>query len=491
MKTLFKLLVSVFALMLLAGCAAEGAEPTEVPPTETVAATEAAEPTELAATEPEKIPFEDYEYRYTDERDRAWEEDVVFLAKTFLGEYPMKGHPLLNNKEVMYFKPNNFAEPRNLYQKDLRDAFVADLETLIQNIPVLTDMEIVYELHRIVAKLSDLHSYVDLPVNEIFVFMVEPFYSDTGMELRIVRIPAQYQNALFGELVSINGVPVDEVLDRLGRYISHEWEFGKMYRMTHTFHNGLIMRKEALQIAGIVGAEDTTAKLEIITEQGERIVAEVPAVTSAVYKQTEKAMGDWFSSGLISYDDYWAINYYLRYEEENDLCYIRFNRLQEMTNYRFFAFLEDIKKQVTKESCKKIVVDLRLDGGGTATQMHEDLIAVLRKSTAEQIYILIDAASYSEAILLPVDLRQNLENAVIVGTPGGQGPNFFASCSYNYLPNSGHMFATSTAYFLGWPDYEYETLMPDITVYQTLEDYKQGIDTVMEYVRNAAVTDNG
>ena len=478
------------SMLMLAACGSDENPSTETLsteplPTETIAATEATEPTEVAATEPEKIPFEDYEYLYTEERDRAWEEDVVFLAKAFLGVYPMRGHPLITNKDYFQYKDINYMETRNFYQKDLQDAFVADLESLIDNIPVLTDTEIVYEMQRIVAQLSDLHSYVNLPTTDIFVFMVEPFYSDDGMELRLVRLPAEYQDALFGELVAINGVPIDEVVERLGQYISHEWEYGKMKNMTSIYHTGIIVRKEALQVAGIVGAEDTSAKLEIITEQGERIVAEVPAVATSEYKNVAKVYGDWPHDDISYHKDYGDVNYYFQYEKENGMLYIRFNREQEMTDYRFFAFFEDIKKQATDENCKKIVVDLRTNGGGNATRMHEDLIELLSKTAAEQIYVLIDSASYSEAILLPVDLRQNLPNAILVGTPGGQSPNFFASSWSHNLPNSGHLFSASVAYSLGWPDYEYETLMPDITVYQTLEDYKQGIDTVLEYVRNA------
>lgn len=480
-----RMLIGMLVLVLfLTGCTAGEIAPAEVPPTETITATEATEPAELAATEPEKIPFADYEYLYTDERDRAWEEDVVFLAKFYLGQVETYGHPLLVNEESQVWKPQNYIDFRNFYREDLRDTFVADLEALIRNIPVLTDTEIVYELQRIVAKLSDLHSHVYLPVTDLFVFTVEPLYSDEGMELRLVRLPAEYQHALFGELVAINGVPIDEVVERLGQYIAHEWEYSKMFYMTNPLQTGLIGRKEALEMAGIVDAEDTAAELEVITEQGERIVIEVPAVAATESKNVAKVYGDWLHDKISYYEGYQDSNYFLRFEEEYQLLYIRFNQMYEMTDYRFSEFLADIKKQSANEACKKIVVDFRLNGGGKGLELHDDLIEVLGKATADQIYILIDQASYSDAILLPVEMRQKLSNAVIVGMPGGQSPNFFAGAAYT-LPNSGCAFWVSGLCYSYSPDYEYETLMPDITVYQTLEDYKQGIDTVMEYVRNA------
>ena len=208
----------------------------------------------------------------------------------------------------------------------------------------------------------------------------------------------------------------------------------------------------------------------------------MPAVAATEYKNVAKVYGDWGHANLSYYENYRDVNYYLRYEEEKQLLYIRFNQVMEMNDYRYFAFIEDIKKQSADENCKKIVVDFRANGGGNGLTLHEDFIEVLGNSAAEQIYILIDPASYSDAILLPVEIRQNLSNAVIVGTPGGQSPIFFAGRSYA-LPNSGHYFGVSMGGYNYWTDYEHETLMPDITVYQTLEDYKQGIDTVLEYVR--------
>ena len=38
-------------------------------------------------------------------------------------------------------------------------------------------------------------------------------------------------------------------------------------------------------------------------------------------------------------------------------------------------------------------------------------------------------------------------------------------------------------YYIGWPDYEHDTLLPDICIYQTFEDYANSVDTVLEAVK--------
>ena len=481
LSSIVRILCVVFAgSMILTGCNLGD---------DTLAITTERMPTESASASPTEPPLEsnhfskDYVYRYEDSRDRAWEEDVVFLANAFLGDSLTKGHPLFVDKEIVTYKPGLEVKFQSFYNAQMRAAFILDLELLIRNIPKLSDTQIIYKMQRIVAKLNDLHSYVNITGSDIFVFMAEPFYSDEGMQLRMVRLPIAYEDALYGELVAINGIPIDEVIERLGQYVSHEWEYGKMFNLTSMLSTNLINKKDALQAAGIVAPEDTTAEFEIITEQRKHIVAEIPALSSEEYKAAEKAKGDWFSMGLMSYNDYYSVNYFLRFEEENEMLYIRFNREVEMTDYRFSQFFEDIKTQSQNKNCEKIVVDLRLNGGGNGTQMHDDLIQILSQSTAENIYVLVDSASYSDGVLLSLDLQQNLPNAVIVGTPGGQGPNFFATGVFYTLPNSGFMIAVSCQYFMWRSDYQHETLMPDITIYQTLEDYKQGIDTVLSYIR--------
>ena len=467
-------------LMLLTACAPESSETTA--PSETVPPKETFLPTEtMEVTEPEDNPFVNYTYRYTDDRDRAWEEDVVYLARIALGLTPYNGHPLLIKEEAQVWKMDNFVDFQCFYREDLRNDFITGMEQLILDIPALSDIEILYEMERVVAQLSDLHSYVYLPPSEIFVIMTEPFYSEEGMQLRVVRLPAEYKDALYGQLISINGIPIDEVLERVGQYISHEWEYGKMYYMTNMIPTGMIIRKEALQIAGIVGEEDTSAEFGILTEEGTQILAEIPVVDGSGYKETEKVMGDWYSSDRFSYDRYMDINYFFRYEKENEMMYIRFNREAEVTDYRYRDFFAEIKDELAEGTCEKIVVDLRFNGGGYTTPL-ANLIGILTQAEVPQVYILIDPASYSGAVTLAVELRQKVPNSLIVGTPAGQSPNFFAGRNYT-LPNSGNIFLISSVCYSYWPDYTYETLMPDIIVYQTLDDYKNGIDTVLEYVK--------
>lgn len=52
------------------------------------------------------------------------------------------------------------------------------------------------------------------------------------------------------------------------------------------------------------------------------------------------------------------------------------------------------------------------------------------------------------------------------------------------LKNNDITFLVSSVFYNVWPEYEEETLMPDVLITPTIEDYMNGIDTELEAVLN-------
>lgn len=435
-----------------------------------------------AAKTPLSDSFAGYEYLYENERDRAWEEDAVYLSRLLLGEYPAKGHPLISDREFCIMKPGYYVDLDSFYSEERGIRFIDEIRLLISRIPELSDTEILYEMQRIIAGLSDMHSFLTLPITERFTFTAEPFYTDDGVELYAVRLPTEYRDALYARLTAINGVPIEQVLERLSVYISRESDAGMMaYLIGTIYFNGLLYRKEALQVIGVVGTEEDSAQFEFVTKQGEHITAELSAVTTKEQAQIDMAFGDWFSSDNFSYEHMMYTYYWYRFDKASKTVYLRFNRISEMLDYPVKDFFRDLGNDISGQSANTIIIDLRFNPGGAIPNF--DLVEAVLQLEIENSYVLIDGASNSGAVLLASELRQSVPNTLLIGQPAGQPPNFYADATRFSLPNSQCTIAISDAWYEYWPDYEYDVLMPDITVYQTLENYKQGIDTALEYVR--------
>jgi hypothetical protein len=77
---------------------------------------------------------------------------------------------------------------------------------------------------------------------------------------------------------------------------------------------------------------------------------------------------------------------------------------------------------------------------------------------------------------------QLTENVTFVGSPGGQPANFYAGVHDYTTPNLKISFRMSDTWWVNDRQDTDPALMPDVVVHQTLEDFKLGIDTVMEYI---------
>jgi C-terminal processing protease CtpA/Prc len=130
----------------------------------------------------------------------------------------------------------------------------------------------------------------------------------------------------------------------------------------------------------------------------------------------------------------------------------------------------------------KVILDFRANGGG---YVHESTLQGFVNACGwyetDGIYILIDGNCFSAGVLAPYYLRQAIEGAKLVGAPTGQGLWFPANSAWYEMPNSGVGFRVGDEITCAQRGWEGDALEPDVLIYQTLEDYKAGIDTVLQY----------
>lgn len=461
-------------------------ETTEPVTQETTEETTAAEPETEAteeSTEPEEqTAFADYVYIYEDQRDLEWEEDIVYLAQMYLGEGPVKGHAMLVDTWYSVWDIDNRITTRYFYDADLRDTFISEIHALIARVPELTDVEIIYGLQSIVALLQDAHTSVHLPTGEFFPYAVQKMEHNGELGLYVTRIPQKHSNLLYARLTAINGIDVQEVRTRLGKYASAENEYYKDHKIYNLYYGGLIMDKTALQAAGIVGAEEDTAVFSFLTQDGEAVDVELEALSQgAEYWSVGYVDCTPYARNFLSMSQYGDIKYFGTYLAEYDTYYIRLYNMQSETNNRLSQFLQEQTNEIKAVGgVSKLVIDVRQNPGGYG-DFSNDVIDYISASGVDVCCILMDEGSCSAAVWFPYRAGEKLDNVVLVGTPAGQPPNFLAgSSSYYELLNHDVYFTISSSYFELGPGFEGDAVIPDILVYQNLEDYMKGIDTQLQ-----------
>lgn len=463
------LIALILALLLLCGCQRAPV------PTETT-----------VPTQPPRAGFtgdvESYEFVYTDERDRAWEEDILFFAEKYLAEHSRVS-------EANFFTEYAFdlsgegevVLDNSAFDAQLREEFIASIDALLASIPEQSDTAIVNELRRIVVLLNDIHSGVypsEEEFGDILPVCYEPFYHENGVDFRVSIITGTKKELMSAKLISYNDIPVDELVEQLSAYIPHESDAALGFMLTGAYQYTGLNQKDLLVAAGIVRESDWYLTAEFETGDGvER--------HRLSFKNPER-VSDWEFHPMLTDEN-------LRYSHQGSYWW---EMLDEKTiyaqlttmvdNYGGYSidnlFSEIRTAMRDSEEPLKVILDFRGNGGG---YVHESCLKGFVSATEwyehDGIYILIDGNCFSAGVLAPYYLHEAIAGAMLVGAPTGQGLWFPANSAWYEMPNSGVGFRIGDEIVCAQEGWEGDALMPDVTVYQTVEDFETGIDTVLTW----------
>lgn len=488
-KNLWIILAAVLATLTLAACfltdpMASVSQPPETEPSQTEPGPTESEPTEgeetILPSKPEEllVTYQDYQCRY-EGRDGQWEEDVAVAAREVLANFlPFKDQYVLQlfskTGAYMYVNTNDY------YDKDMRVAFLQEIENLINRIPELTDAEITFELRKILTMDEGRGAWISWAAQQAFPLKVEELEHQGELGLYVVRTSQEHPELLYKRLTKINGIPIDQIIEQLRPYA----------QANTAYESDLFIRKydlknlEALQVIGIVEAGIDYADFSFADDSGTEITVTLYAQDSSTLRET----GIWedFKTRKITLHAqdgaYWCQTL------AGGQVYARISSCFEDEEYPTATFFADVLEQMkTQTQPATLILDLRENEGGKyPLDGLQSFLNELYAVKPEHVYVLIDHGTNGAAGMLAfLMMRYNLP-LEFVGLPAGCAPEGYGDNLLFTLPNSGLKLGVTTKYFVIRANYPYEALMADTIVYQSLSDYQQGIDTVLEYVCDSA-----
>lgn len=418
-----------------------------------------------------------YVHRYSDERNRKWEDIVLELANSFL--HPATGHVYLLDQE----KTHLFIEAdmvstsilRNAFDKKRYQYFVTSVEDIISRIDTMRDIEIGQALVALVNGLSESHTNSSLLFTRSHHFGFKILMDNDIPKVYCTGAHNDDASLLGTELIAINGLRIENILEKLRPYA---WGYDDFSR--DLYSNRYLRNWDLLEMLGIVEGEIATFTFMI--EDG-----------------LEKSV----QSSSISYDDlsayYQSNQFSLLYPEtgflmdssekqiwfkhlEDDTIYIRINSFWDLsdTDPDVLALIKYLSE--TKQS-RKLVLDLRGNPGGHFFSQRS-LFVALRDFGAPQKYILVDPVTNSASIVMSYILRNYTGDTFrIVGTKCWN-TNFARKTTTHKisLPGDGELTynIADASYYL---NDEGGLLQPDVELYWEYEDYINGLDTYLEWVK--------
>jgi len=157
------------------------------------------------------------------------------------------------------------------------------------------------------------------------------------------------------------------------------------------------------------------------------------------------------------------------------MLYVQYNEvLDEPGGEPISVYFPRIFKEPEQRNVRRVVLDIRLNGGGN-NQLNRPIWHALIKSERlnqkGKLWVLIGSKTFSAAMSFVDDLELNT-NALFAGEPTGESPNQWGDPVDVKLPNSGIVIQASTLWWqLQDPRDHREYRAPDLSVPLAFSDY--------------------
>jgi len=426
-------------------------------------------------------------------RDRDWEEDIRHFAAMALRHHPLligydelrldarriEGRASENYSEFAYnvllkrtaAKNGILTDDLAAITERLREIILEKTNALIIDIPNLSDYEVVFSLSEIAAILGDGHTRIAFAFEDSAVFPVSIIALDGRAYL--TGVPKEFENALYSELLSINNIPIDEVIEGLARIIPHENE----YNLRQMYIPRALTEKELLIFINVVSdsgvaeftVRDISGEIFDITLQG--MNREVIDAMEFVYHFHDTLMHA--RPGELFWHEYFP---------DDNIMYVRIWRFfrEPADNAAIAALRAELRDWPENEDIEKFIIDLRHNiGGFTTWPFGEDFLFLADR--VNSLYVIIDGISYSQSVIVASNLKYHMDNLTIIGEPAGQPENFLSGDQRAFLPNSRLGFQVSNAMSVQSNTAD-TALRPDIFIPLTIDDVINQRDPVLEYI---------
>lgn len=292
-------------------------------------------------------------------------------------------------------------------------------------------------------------------------------------------------------LVAINGIDLEEILNRYDRIYSNETRSWLKYKFEHeTWRTGFIQRE--LEYLGIV--EKDVKEVVFSFEKGGKQFEENFKIYALDELQNLEIVSidgqiDKLPYGELVYRENGEPPFYYEIDKENKVMYFQYNECmdaKDSPDYPNFAetfdrMIEEMKANEAEIDC--LVIDLRNNSGGSEVLLNNALEKHFNYLVKYPIKVLIGKAVFSAGQDAIDMLLHMFDDVTLYGEETGQAIHNYTAIAEVYLENTGGLlYITQHEDFCRAIHKRAEDMnagvMPDVEVLQTFEGYLSGLDEV-------------
>lgn len=396
----------------------------------------------------------------------AWESDLKFIQSTLPSKHP------------------------KLFFKVKRPEYVANLEKLRTELPKLTDYQAFWQLQKIVVAMGDDHTGAtwkgDTASIEFFPVAIGIFRN----EIYFLAVPEANKQALGAKLVAVGDVPVSKAISRLGVYISVASRTTVKTRLTNVFN-----KVDLWRLAGLA-EPDGSLKITCETATHEPYVFSLQSETSVEFERHREGLAKFVPKSCPTANRP-SMFYFTKKLDDGITLYVQYNKcwgremgvepgknpstLEGMPSHE--EFFDGLRSELKTGKIKKLILDVRWNSGGSNGPGYRLAREIAQDRTLNQkgrLFVLVGRRTFSAALNVANEFR-NRTKAVLIGEPTSGTSVHFGAVQYFTLPQTKILVQYSTKYIdSGGDDDSGGSLVPDIVIEPTFEDFANGIDPVAD-----------
>lgn len=326
------------------------------------------------------------------------------------------------------------------------------------------------ELRQLVARVADSHTRVE--GLGPFEFTATPFLLESFPDgWWIVGAFRGFQDLVGCRVLSLDGKPIEQVVDALRPYVSYENEAA-----FREFAPRFLRRPGFLHAIGATPSADGVV-VELETLDGTRRTQQVPTRRDRYRYNMRLIDGEEEEPWRMRYPElvYWKA--FLA----DDVLYIRYTACQSDPRRPMADFAGEVERALREMKPRMAIVDLRGNGGGDSSIFAPVLRLFERGGPGSglRLVALTDTGTFSSGLLNAWQLRERA-GAELAGEPPAQRPNCFGEIVSFRLPVSGTEISCSTRVFRIVPG-DPEQMAVDLPIPLEAEDWFRGRDPVLAH----------
>lgn len=373
-------------------------------------------------------------------------------------------------KDIDYIVDELPKKHKNLFFKMSEQEFKSRNDKLKASISSMNDDEVKIELQKIVASAGDGHTSTNISAAEMYP--LDLYWFDDS--LYVINTSEEYKEIMYAKLKKINDRDFESIVKSISEVISHENDMQIKSQMRYYIAIPAVLR--GLHIIG----DPQNTRFAFEDRDGKPMEVALNPVNGEEVFNNILGKGK-SGENLPLYMKNSDKNYWYEHLEDQNTVYFKYNRCRDMKERSFKDFSKELMDVINKEDIKKLVIDLRDNGGGSSPILDPFIneLSDTRLNREGKIFVIIGRKTFSSAVLNAISLKQKT-NAVFIGEPTGGKPNHFGEVKRLKLPNTGINVTYSTKYFTNSKD-DGPSFMPQVTIQVSVNDYINNYNPVIDY----------